>query len=135
MLKHLVPLLHVHVIPQVNYYHVISHFPTLLCEYVRDIQFSPLIYSVVMVHWCGESQTGVHHNCSVNYLIVSICPSPLLVTVFIAHMNTPVETSSIWRRLSMREIIDVLPGPIFSSKEKRCRAKLEEAVMQLPAHQ
>ena len=35
----------------------------------------------------------------------------------------------------MREIIDVLPGPIFSSKEKCCRAKLEEAVMQLPAHQ
>ena len=35
----------------------------------------------------------------------------------------------------MREIADVLPGPTFSSKEKHCRAKLEEAVMQLPAHQ
>ena len=28
-------------------------FPTLLCEYVRDIQFSPLIDSVVMVRWYG----------------------------------------------------------------------------------
>ena len=35
----------------------------------------------------------------------------------------------------MQEIINVLPGPIFSSKEKRCRAKLEEAIMQLPAQQ
>ena len=35
----------------------------------------------------------------------------------------------------MREIVDILPHHTFSSKEKRHRAKLEVAVMQLPAHQ
>ena len=35
----------------------------------------------------------------------------------------------------MREIVDILPDPTFSSKEKRRRANLEAAVMQLPAHQ
>jgi len=35
----------------------------------------------------------------------------------------------------MREIVDILPRPTFSSKEKRSREKLEEAVMKLPAPQ
>jgi hypothetical protein len=46
-----------------------------------------------------------------------------------------MDSSALWRRLTIREIIEVLPGPIFSSKEKRSRAKLEEAVLLLPPQQ
>ena len=46
-----------------------------------------------------------------------------------------MDPSSLWRRLSKREIIEVLPHGTFSTKEKRSRTKLEEAVMLLTPDQ
>jgi hypothetical protein len=65
MSKRLAPLPDVHTMSYLV-------FLTLLCEYVRDVHYIDL--SVTMVGWYGELQTGVHRNCSVNYLIVSACP-------------------------------------------------------------
>ena len=47
-------------------------------------------------------------------------------------MDAPVDYSSAWKELSMRLIINALPPNTFSAKEKRSRAKLDEAVMRLP---
>lgn len=44
-------------------------------------------------------------------------------------------TSSIWKHLSMREIIALLPHHTFSYKEKHSRAMLDNAVIRLPADQ
>ena len=49
--------------------------------------------------------------------------------------DLPMDSSSLWKRLTKREIIEVLPRGTFSTKEKRSRAKLEEAVMLLPPEQ
>ena len=46
-----------------------------------------------------------------------------------------MDPSSLWRHLSKREIIEVLPRGTFSTKEKCSRTKLEEAVMLLTPDQ
>lgn len=48
-------------------------------------------------------------------------------------MDPPMDTSYLWRQPSMREIIGCLPHATFSSKEKKRRANLEGAIMQLTA--
>ena len=50
-------------------------------------------------------------------------------------MDPPMDTSSFWKRLSMREIVATLPHSTFSSKERRSRALLDDAVTRLPADQ
>jgi hypothetical protein len=50
-------------------------------------------------------------------------------------MVPPLNTTSLWRRLSVREIVGLLPRRTFSCQEKKTRAKLEEAVLQLPPDQ
>lgn len=50
-------------------------------------------------------------------------------------MQSPLDYSSLWRRMSMRQIIDILPVETFSSREKRSRASLDEAVLRLPSDQ
>ena len=51
------------------------------------------------------------------------------------YMESPSDYSLLWRKLSMREIVDALPAQTFSSKEKRSRAKLDAAVLNLPLEQ
>ena len=50
-------------------------------------------------------------------------------------MDAPFDYSSVWKRLTMRQIINALPPTTFSSKEKCSRPKLDEAVMRLPPEQ
>ncbi|KAF8257051.1 hypothetical protein EI94DRAFT_1709707 [Lactarius quietus] len=50
-------------------------------------------------------------------------------------MDPPLNTSSLWRHLSVREIVGLLPPSTFSSKERKKCAKLDNAVLQLPADQ
>jgi hypothetical protein len=50
-------------------------------------------------------------------------------------MVPPLDTSSLWKKLSMREIIGLLPCRTFSAKEKHSRANLDRAVLQLPPDQ
>ena len=50
-------------------------------------------------------------------------------------METPLDISALWRRLSMREVIKSLPPHTFSYSEKRSRAKLDDAVLTLPPEQ
>jgi hypothetical protein len=50
-------------------------------------------------------------------------------------MDTLFDFSLVWRKLSMREIINTLPPSTFSSEEKQTQAKLEEAVTLLPPEQ
>ena len=52
-----------------------------------------------------------------------------------SYMDPPMDTSSLWRHLKMKEIINVFPFPTFSYKEKRSRRLLEEAVIRLPPDQ
>jgi hypothetical protein len=56
-----------------------------------------------------------------------------IVILFI--MVPPLDTSSLWKKLSMREIIGLLPCRTFSAKEKHSRANLDRAVLQLPPDQ
>ena len=49
--------------------------------------------------------------------------------------NLLMDLSSLWRCLSKREIIEVLPHSTFSTKEKSSWTKLEEAVMLLTPNQ
>jgi hypothetical protein len=53
-----------------------------------------------------------------------------VVILFI--MVPPLDTSSLWKKLSMREIIGLLPCRTFSAKEKHSHANLDRAVLQLP---
>ena len=46
-----------------------------------------------------------------------------------------MDTSSMWKRFPMREIIAMLPPSTFSHKEKCSRALLDEAVVRLPEDQ
>ena len=50
-------------------------------------------------------------------------------------MDAPFNNSSVWKKLTMRQIINALPPSTFSFKEKRSRAKLDEAVIRLPPEQ
>jgi hypothetical protein len=70
--------------------------------------------------------------------VFDICSLPsylIVIAVASFHMDPPLNSLSLWRRLTMREIIEVLPGPTFSSNEKRSWEKLEQAVMWLPPQQ
>ena len=50
-------------------------------------------------------------------------------------MDAPLDISSLWRQLSMREIINSLPPDTFSYREKRYRSNLDEAILALPVDQ
>ena len=50
-------------------------------------------------------------------------------------MDAPLDILSLWRQLSMREIINSLPPDTFSYREKRYRLNLDEAILALPVDQ
>jgi hypothetical protein len=50
-------------------------------------------------------------------------------------MDAPQDLSSLWRKLSMREIIGALPSETFSPQEKRLRVSMNAAVLALPPEQ
>ena len=50
-------------------------------------------------------------------------------------MDAPLDILSLWRQLSMREIINSLPPDTFSYREKRYRSNLDEAILALPVDQ
>ena len=50
-------------------------------------------------------------------------------------MDAPLDILSLWRQLSMREIINSLPPDTFSYREKCYRLNLDEAILALPVDQ
>ena len=103
-------------------------FSYLFSMYMWEL-FRPSTYRSVGMVSCKSSVTIIVLRISY------VCPPLSFPCHILCHMDPPMDTSSLWRRLTMREIVDILPHHTFSSKEERHWAKLEAAVMQLPAHQ